>query len=431
MTAVLGPFADLGPAADLNGSARPEPAIGCLGSPRLLAGLGEVDLRGLDAHMAVHGSPPRLTLAELLGLLDAAPVHGRGGAGFPLATKLRALRRNAAPVVVVNGAEGEPASAKDRVLLSRTPNLVLDGAALVADAIGADRVVVGLTDPALQAIISTAAARRGDRRIEVRRVPARFIAGEARALLDALAGGRGVPPGRRLQPTERGLDGRPTLLSNVETFAQLAVLARIGPQRFAAVGATGASGLVNEAGTTLLSVTGAVDRPAVLEVPLGVALGNVAEATGAGSYQAVIVGGYHGAWLPPDPDLDLSRAGLKRAGGTLGAGAVIFLGQDTCALGELSRVTDWLAGESAKQCGPCAFGLPALAVDVRALLAGVADESSARRHLAQLPGRGACAHPDGAVRFVTSGLAVLADEVAEHRRRGGCGRPVQGHLVLS
>lgn len=107
---------------------------------------------------------------------------------------------------------------------------------------------------------------------------------------------------------------------------------------------------------------------------------------------------------------------------------LLVLDDTTCALGELSSVTRWLAAQSARQCGPCMFGLPALARDVEALLAGrplAAD--AAFGHIHAVSGRGACAHPDGTARFVSSALHVLQNEVQAHRR-GGCGRPVRGQL---
>ncbi|MEO9240787.1 MAG: NADH-ubiquinone oxidoreductase-F iron-sulfur binding region domain-containing protein, partial [Jatrophihabitantaceae bacterium] len=407
-----------------------EVPVGWVGEPRLLRGTGS-DLVELAGHLSVHGPLPELSRDGLLAVLDAAALAGRGGAGFPLATKLRSLGRGR-PVVVVNGAEGEPVSAKDHALLSRTPHLVLDGAATVAGAIGARRVLVAVTDPALTAPLQRALASRPDRGLfELHQVPDRFIAGEARALLSALQGGTGLPPGRRVLPTERGLDGQPTLLSNAETFAQLAVLARLGAHRFREIGTAA------EPGSTLLTVSGAVRNPGVIEVPLGTPLATVAGAVGALPSQAVVVGGYHGSWLPAATDqpsalplaLPLSRAGLAAAGGSLGAGVLIFLGEDSCGLAELARVAGWLAAESAKQCGPCAFGLPALAADVQALVAGRPAGSSAARHAGLLVGRGACAHPDGAVRFISSGLAALAADVHTHRVYGGCRRADRRQLA--
>ena len=397
------------------------PAIGTwsIGAPRLLAGLDrELDL---PAHRAVHGQRPEPDLAALLHLLDASRLTGRGGAGFPLATKLRSLRGNSREVYV-NGSESEPASCKDRVLLRHSPHLVLDGAAIVADAIGARRVQVAVHDGPTAAIVRRAAEqRRGTERTVVRVTQTRagFVGGEARAVLRGLAGGPQRPPGRPVLPTDRGV-----LLSNVETFAQVAVLARMGARRFAE------SGTNAEPGTMLVSLGGAVRRPGVVELPIGTPLGILLDAAGAEPVQAVVVGGYHGSWLAPDPSIPLSRAGLQAAGGTLGAGVVLAVGSDSCALGELVRVAGWLAAQSAGQCGPCRFGLPALAHDLRALLAGDGDAlPHAYRHAQLVAGRGACRHPDGATRFVLSGLGLLGNEIDAHLA-GGCGRPVRGLLPI-
>jgi NADH:ubiquinone oxidoreductase subunit F (NADH-binding) len=214
------------------------------------------------------------------------------------------------------------------------------------------------------------------------------------------------------------------ILGNVETFAQLAVLLRLGPQRY------GDTGSLAEPGSTLLSLGGAVSRSGVVEVPLGIPLGVLLEASHAAPAQAVVVGGYHGSWLPADPELRLSRTGVTQAGGSFGAGVVLVVDHETCGLGELLGVTDWLAAESAKQCGPCVFGLPALARDVRAIWSGDRNgPARALRHADLVDGRGACRHPDGAARFVRSGLNALSDDIAAHLR-GGCGRPVRGQLPI-
>ena len=391
-----------------------------IGAPRLLAGLDGAARLDLRAHLAIHGPLPGTDLPRLIGYLDASRLAGRGGAGFPLATKLRALAEGAREVVV-NGTESEPASRKDRTLLRRTPHLVLDGALAVAAATGARRVTVALHDPATAASVQAAIAERTDaRRVRTRLIDGGFVAGEARAVVRALHGGPALPPGRRTPPTADG-----TLLANAETFAQLAILLRIGPHRFAETGTHA------EPGTTLLTVGGAVGRPDVVEIPLGTPLGIVlAAAGGPPDPQAVVIGGYHGTWLAPLPQIRLSREGVASAGGSFGAGVLLVLDGRTCALGELARVTAWLAGESAGQCGPCRFGLPALAADVAALAAGRPAVGSALNHAAAVTGRGACAHPDGAARFVTSGVHLLHDETDAHLAYGGCGRPVLGQLPV-
>ncbi|CAN5494072.1 NADH-quinone oxidoreductase subunit NuoF family protein [soil metagenome] len=400
--------------------------IGWLGEPRLLRAVAEGDLIDHRAHRAVHGPLTDVSLDSLLAQLDAVSLTGRGGAAFPMAVKLRSVRQGRRPIIVVNGCEGEPSSSKDTVLLSRTPHLVLDGAALTAGALGARKVLVAVTADGVEGVLRAAIASRPDARLfRVHRFAERFVTGEARALIAGLNGGTPVPPGRRQLPTERGVNGAPTVLSNAETYAQLAMLVGLGPDRFAAVGTP------DEPGTTLITVTGAVRRPGVLEIPYGLPLGEVAAATGAGSGQRVVIGGYHGTWLAADARMPLSKAGLVAAGGTFGAGAVMFLGEHTCELAELARITDWLAGQSAKNCGPCAFGLPALAAEVHALAVGHADTATVDRHARMVTGRGACAHPDGAARFILSGLRALRHEILVHRDFGGCGRPDLHQLPLS
>ena len=120
--------------------------------------------------------------------------------------------------------------------------------------------------------------------------------------------------------------------------------------------------------------------------------------------------------------LDLSRPALRAAGSPLNAGVIARLSADTCALGEVAAVSSWLAGQSAGQCGPCFFGLPTVARDVHQLLRGADPGADLARRVAQLPGRGACAHPDGSAMFVRTALAVLTDEIEAHRRHGTCGR---------
>ncbi|MCW2542169.1 MAG: oxidoreductase [Frankiales bacterium] len=432
--------------------------VGWIAEPQLLRGIGSADLVDYRAHRAQSVPARRLSQADLLARLDTAGLAGRGGAGFPLATKIRSVLHEGSrltPFVVVNACEGEPASAKDTALLRFVPHQVLDGAMICADAIGAERILVAITDHEAQLAVSAAVASRPDAaRFEVCPIEARFVAGEAGALVAALSVGsdgrrntaQAVPPGRRVLPSHRGVDGRPNLLSNAETFGQVAVLVGSSPAPAAASqAATRAPSTTSprtaartSTGTRLLTVTGAVRSPGVLEVPDGVPLAQVAEAVGARPSQSVVIGGYHGTWLPAAmlSELTLSAAGLAGVGASPGAGAVIFVGTDTCALAELSRVVGWLAAESARQCGPCSFGLPAIAQGVASLLRATPAGPTATGQLVlsragTVTGRGACAHPDGAARFVRSGLAVLAEDVGLHAAYGTCRRRDQGHLALS
>ena len=389
--------------------------VWAIGTPRLLAGLDRTERVDLALHHDLHGPLPQIGRTALHDLTEAVGLRGRGGAGFPVSAKLASLPHRTY-AVVVNGSESEPASHKDRALLTGVPHLVLDGAVATATAVGARLAVVAVHDPEAAASVHAALAERSDPvRIKLAVTPGGFVAGEARALLRGLSGGPALPPGRRVLPSHRGLAGRPTFLSNAETYAQLAILVRYGAHRYAE------TGLPAEPGTQLLTVSGLVARPGVLETPIGVPLDMVLRAAGPVP-GPVLLGDYHGRWLAGPNPVPLAR---QAGPAPVGAGVVVALGNQTCPLGEAYRVAQWLAARSAGQCGPCVFGLPAVTEQLGRVLRG--EPADVRRPLSMV--RGACAHPDGAVRFVGSALDTFADDVNAHRA-GGCGRPVTGVLPI-
>ncbi|MFJ6755920.1 MULTISPECIES: NADH-ubiquinone oxidoreductase-F iron-sulfur binding region domain-containing protein [unclassified Streptomyces] len=409
----------------------PTPSLGCVGAPRLLAGLDQAPRLDRVAHLTTHGSLPRYRPEELVDLADNIDLRGRGGAGFPFSRKLRAVMRAARgregqTAVVVNGSEGEPSCLKDTALLLHAPHLVLDGALLAAAAISAEDVVVGVTRTDVEQSVRAAVAERGPagRRVRVALLPERFVTGEGTAHINGLNGGDTLPSGQKVRTSERGLNGVPTLLSNTETFAQLGVAARLGALDYRTVG------LPAEPGTVLLTVAGST----VVETPTGAALSYILELCGTNPGQGVLVGGYHGKWLDPGSAraAEVSRQSLDSLGARLGAGAVLPLPEDTCPAGEVARVTRWMAKESAGQCGPCVRGLPALADvledAIRGGGAGALEMVEAR--LKSVLGRGACSHPDGTSRFVASALSVFPDEFRDHALGSGCGRRVLGALPL-
>ncbi|WP_097955712.1 NADH-quinone oxidoreductase subunit NuoF family protein, partial [Streptomyces sp. wa1002] len=256
-----------------------------------------------------------------------------------------------------------------------------------------------------------------------------MVSGEASSVIRAANGGPALPPGRRERAAETGVGGAPTLLSNAETYAQLAVAARIGPRRY------GHTGLPSEPGTVLLTVSGAVARPMVVEVPTGVPLRYVLQLAGAPPLpQGVLTGGYHGNWIDAvsSHNAAVSRESLATVGGALGAGAILPIGPDTCPLGESLRIANWLAAETAGQCGPCKLGLPAAAGGLSDVLNGGGPAAlEALREVTQaVKGRGACKHPDGSARFLLSTLSVFTDDLAAHVLDGGCGRETVGVLPL-
>jgi NADH:ubiquinone oxidoreductase subunit F (NADH-binding)/ferredoxin len=414
----------------------PAPEVLCIGQARLTAGLDRLRRVDLAGYQATFGYVPGLTAEQLIKIAERVDLRGRGGAAFPVARKLAAVasaarRRRRAPVVLVNGTEGEPGSAKDKMLLLRSPYLVLGGAVTAARALKARDILVAVSDARAARSVREAAAAEPTLRhlVGVVEVPDRFVSGESGALVNAVNGRPALPPGRASHASSGGAGNRPTLLSNAETFAQLAILAMVGPERYASAGTAA------EPGTVLLTVGGSAARPAVVEVPSGLSLGEVLALCAAGPSDGVLVGGYHGGWLPEEVayDVPVSRAGLAAAGGTLGAGVVLAVGQDSCPLGEVAQVAAFLAKESSGQCGPCKLGLPGIARSLAALADGSGGAEAldtARRGAAAVRGRGACSHPDGVFRFVLSALDVFTDDLAEHLYRGSCGRPVRNYLPL-
>jgi NADH:ubiquinone oxidoreductase subunit F (NADH-binding) len=394
--------------------------------PRLLAGL---DPRGvpmtLADHQRVHGPCPPLAAGQLIELVDRSGLRGRGGADFPMARKLRAVAtaRSRERVVVVNGSETEPASDKDRLLLSRLPHLVLDGATLAAAAVGAQEVSVKVSDRAagsIQALEGAIAVR--DDRVPVQLVhgPGEYVSGEESAVVNYLNGGQPKPTFVPPRPYERGVRRRPTLISNPETLAQLALVARHGDHWYRELGTDA------DPGSALVTISGAVAAPGVYELAFGTPMTALLEAAGGAteSLRALLVGGYFGTWVKAAPALRLrlAREELRSVGCALGSGVLIALGESSCGLHESARVIDYLARQSAGQCGPCVHGLRAIADAVVDLADGVArthERSTILRWTAEIRGRGACHHPDGAARFIESALSVFADELEAHQH-GRC-----------
>ncbi|MGC4110721.1 MAG: NADH-ubiquinone oxidoreductase-F iron-sulfur binding region domain-containing protein [Nocardioides sp.] len=371
-----------------------------------------LDGTGADhaAHVSRYGDLPRPGLAALLAEVDRSGLTGRGGAGFPTAVKVRAVAGGARrPVVVGNAMEGEPLSSKDAVLLTRNPHLVLDGIEVLARALRARRGVLAV-GPDVDPSTVTAAARH--RRVDVVPLDGGFVSGQETALVEALNGGPGLPRDPFTRVTEAGVGGRPTLVLNAETLAQVALVARFGAAWFASAGTS------DDAGTSLFTISGSVERPGIVEAERGTPLGDVIASALPVRPQAVLVGGYHGAWVPAsDLDVRLTRSELARYRASVGAGVLHVLGEDACPVAFAAEVAEYLAGESARQCGPCLNGLPHVAANLRRLAAGVRDRTLASeisRMATLVSGRGACAHPDGTMRFVGSTLEVFAGHVAAH-----------------
>ncbi|HET9893790.1 MAG TPA: NADH-ubiquinone oxidoreductase-F iron-sulfur binding region domain-containing protein [Streptosporangiaceae bacterium] len=365
---------------------------------------------------------------DLIDQVAAAGLTGRGGAGFPTGAKMQAVAGRRGPAALIaNGMESEPASEKDKALLTRAPHLVLDGIELAARAIGATTVCLCLPQRRrkLIAIVTEAVRQRQQARtgavpVEIRELTGGYVASEETALVHWLNGGMAKPTATPPRPFERGVGKRPTMVANVETLAHVALIARHGAAWFRQ------TGVAEAPGTMLTTVTGAVARPGIYEIAGGTRTGDLLAAAQAQSgVEAVLVGGYFGTWHPVGQvtGLPFTKPGLSRAGAAPGAGVLFALQPGTCGLAEAARILRYLADESARQCGPCMFGLPAIASDLSQLAARHPQGDPLdrlQRRFRQIAGRGACRHPDGAVRMAESALTAFAADARAHSRGGLC-----------
>jgi NADH:ubiquinone oxidoreductase subunit F (NADH-binding) len=413
-------------------------AVQADGLPRLLPERFSGRPASLGEHLARHGRLARgwdgPWREQLIAEVGRAGLTGRGGAGFPTAQKLAAVAAGPdMPVVIANGTEGEPASAKDKVLLACEPHLVLDGAVLAAHMVGARQAIV-VVHEAVREVVDRAAAERRRARLDRVKVKVltgadRFVGGEASALVNWVSQGIPLPTATPPRVSESGLRGRPTLVQNVETLAHVALIARWGARWFRSLGTAA------EPGSMLVTLLGAVRQPGVREIEIGTPVSDVLGLAGgpAAPLGALLIGGYFGTWADPAVagPRPFSAKGLSAVGGSPGAGLVAALPADVCGLAETARVARYLADESAGQCGPCVFGLGSIAAALADLAAGRRYEPGRlRRWMAQTESRGACHHPDGAVRMVRSALAVFGAEIDRHAQGWCCGRRPPGVLPV-
>jgi NADH:ubiquinone oxidoreductase subunit F (NADH-binding) len=379
----------------------------------------------LADHVDRLGPRPSGSAATISALAESG-LGGRGGGHFPAARKWEAVKHGSHghAVVLVNGAEGEPASRKDRTLMSLRPHLVIDGALIAAEAVGASEIILYIGRPFSHANTALNTALKERRRardvaVPIRMVaaPHRYVAGEETAAVHRVNGGEAKPTTIPPRPFQRGVKGRPTLVQNVETLALSALIARFGASWFRSRGTTSAPGAM------LLTISGHGVSAGVYEVEQGSQLGKVVRMA-EGEIErttALLVGGYFGSWVSGDAaeSLYLDPKALAVEGIRLGCGVIYVLPPGACGVAETARILSFLARESAGQCGPCIYGLEALASVVAQIATGRAravDHVAVRRWAEQLAhGRGACRHPDGAVGLLQSALSVFAADFEQHR----------------
>lgn len=343
---------------------------------------------------------------NLIDLVDEAGLTGRGGALFPTSRKLRAAFDHRAHLIV-NACDGEIGTHKDALVVAQHLNELEHGAGLVS------RNVHWATHRG-----SDTEERLLEAGLQVLAVPARYVASEESALVNHLHGGLARPLMRQApiafgSKSSSGRRLRPTVVLNAETVWRIGQIEQYGAAWFRS------HGTAAEPGPRLVTLGGRVERPGVYDTAAGVPLRDLLHAAGAFDVAAVGLSGLSGGWLsgPEAWTATWSDAGLAPYRLRTGTGAIHVLDRATCPLDHVARLARFAAGESAGQCGPCMFGVPAVAEQLDRLAHGElrAEELQLlEQRLGLLPGRGACRFPDGVAGFVGSALRAFAAEVDAH-----------------
>jgi len=360
---------------------------------------------------------------ELLRRVQAANLRGRGGGWFPAGRKWQAVRvEEGDPVVIANGAEGEPGSIKDRFVMTRRAGAVLEGLRLAARAVGAREAIIFLKGsfdaPAAALEKAIGEARLDGLTVTIRRGDDGYITGEETALLEALEGRRPWPRPKPPLPAAVGLNGRPTLVQNVETLARVPA-ALADPEAF------------RRTETTLVSLWGDVRRPGVYEVALGTPVSRLIEEQGGGAPDGVSMVFPSSSAAPPlraaQLETPLDPDALRAAGSALGTASVLVVGASVAPFAIADSLARFFERESCGQCPPCTMGTASLARIVRAVgtreakARDLLDVSEVAGFMAM---HGYCAHCRTAAAATTGFLERFSPEVkARHPDPFAAGSP--------
>jgi NADH-quinone oxidoreductase subunit F len=382
-----------------------------------------------------------LQQSDIIQSIEQANLLGRGGAAFPAGLKLKSVAEDAPypRYIVCNADEMEPGTFKDRVLIHANPHMIIEGMIIAGYAVKAEKGIIfirpeyesGAKIFERELKIAEAAGYLGKNilgsryglEIDVHRSGGRYICGEVTAQLNALMGKRPNPMKPPPYPTEKGVWGLPTVLSNVETFAWMPHIICQGPEWF-----KGLAKSETGAGTKIFCVSGKVNRPGCYELPMGIRLREIIEDCAGGmpagsEFKACLPGGASTGFLPKAHfDIEMDFESLKKVGNRLGTGAIMVFDHKTCLVGATLNLIEFFARESCGWCTPCREGLPY----IRDLLLRLENGEGEEDFIAILEEMGKhlwnayCAFAPGAVAPLQSLLNHFREEVEEHIRQKKC-----------
>lgn len=341
----------------------------------VLENCGEIEPLDLDGYRerggyrALEQCLTQFSPREVIDLVLASGLRGRGGAGFPTGKKWEIASQFPGPkYVICNGDEGDPGAFMDRLVLESDPHRVLEGLAIAAYSTGASqgffyiRAEYPLAVRHIREAIRQAESQGflGERifgtpfslRLEVKEGAGAFVCGEETALIASIEGKRGTPRPRPPYPVEKGLHGLPTVVNNVETLAAVPWIVRHGPARFSALGTE------TSRGTKVFALAGKINRGGLIEVPMGITIREIVEHVGGGikhgrKFKAVQLGGPSGGCLPAElADTPIDYEALKQTGAIMGSGGLVVLDERDCMVDIARFFTAFMQEES---CGKCTF----------------------------------------------------------------------------
>jgi NADH:ubiquinone oxidoreductase subunit F (NADH-binding) len=414
------------------------------GEPRLLTDIGRVDpttlasYRDHGGYAALERAITTLSPEEVIGEIDAACLRGRGGSGFPTAEKWRAARGVPADrrIVVANLMAADPSALGDRALAEGNPHLVVEGLLIAAYAVGASEAIIAVRRDWTEAIVrlrtaveeATAAHFAGylvlgtdtSIQLSVWEGSGAYVAGEETALLNALAGDRGMPAIRPPFPATKGLAGVPTVVQNAETLAHVAWILAHSSEAFASIGPEGSRG------TKLVTIMGHVGQPGVVEVPLGTPLIDLLAMAGGGTgkTKALFIGGPGGGAIDAGSlSLPYDYAALEAAGAVVGSGSVLVTDADTCMVDTARFFVDFSAREACGKAVPCRIGTRRLVEALDRILAATPrpnDGTLLRELSRKMSDTALCRLERLAPNPILTTLDRFSDEYRAHAERGVC-----------
>ena len=409
---------------------------------------GRLDPLDLDEYLAhdgfvalrkcLHPTPvPKDALdpAQLIGVMEASGLRGRGGAGFPTGQKWRVVRGHAGEVkyAICNGDEGDPGAFMDRMILESFPFRVIEGLAIAAVAIGAHEGIFYIRHEYPLAVQRVRAAIKdleergwlGDKllgsdyalRLSVMEGAGAFVCGEETALIASVEGRRGMPRLRPPFPAESGLWGKPTLINNVETLAQVPWIVRNGAPAFAAIGTA------KSKGTKVFALAGKIRRSGLIEIPMGTTIREIIEEIGGGAveghrFKAVQIGGPSGGCVPARlADTPVDYESLREVGAIMGSGGMVVLDDTTCMVDIARYFLEFTQNQSCGKCTFCRIGTKRMLDILTRLCAGKATRAHVEEleRLAHQVGAGClCGLGKTAPNPVLSTLRYFRDEYEAH-----------------